>query len=100
MMIEVVRDFNLLAFEVGREAHAPGIDNIGEIKIAGRNLVQHRGKQKEVIAIDERYLDILVAGESIVEMHRGMQTREAAAQNQNPRLLAGAHKSVFSSLSS
>ena len=37
---------------------ANGIDDIGQIQIARRDLVQHRGEEEEVLAINKSHFEI------------------------------------------
>jgi hypothetical protein len=68
------------------------IHDIREIKIAGRYFVQHRSEQKEIVAIDQRDLDVGIAGQSVVEVDRCMQPREAATEYQDSSFLLFTHK--------
>src|SRR5215469_12197121 len=94
MVVETVRNGHDLPFKIDRfhfsreeidslEAFSDGIDDICEIEITGCDLVQHRRKQKEVVAVHERDLYLGIARKRIVQVNRGMQPGKAAAQNQN-----------------
>ena len=95
MVVEAVRDGHDLPVEIDR-FYFPGekidplqelsdrIDDIGEIEITGGDFVQHRRKQKEVVAIYQRDLDIGIAGQRVLEVNRRMESGETAAENQNP----------------
>src|ERR1700739_1115948 len=72
-----------------------GIDDICKIKIAGRDFMQHGGKQKEVVAVDQRNLDVGIAGQGIVEVNRRMQPGKATAENENPSFLLRYHLQNF-----
>jgi len=39
---------------------ADGADNVGQVEVARRHLVKHRGEEKEVVPVDERDLDVRV----------------------------------------
>jgi hypothetical protein len=58
---------------------AHGTHDVREIQIAGRDFVQHWSKQKEVVAIDERDFGIWIMSQSIVQVHRRVQSGETAA---------------------
>jgi hypothetical protein len=68
------------------------IDNIREIEITSRDFVQHRRKQKEVVAVHERDLDVGIACQRIVEVHHRMQPGKTATENQNPSFRLQSHK--------
>ena len=46
------------------------IDNISGIKISGSYLVQHRREQNKVLAADQRYVDVIAAGQRFIQVHR------------------------------
>src|ERR1700739_4900967 len=69
-----------------------GTDDIGEIEIAGGDFVQHRCKQKEVVAICQRDFDIGIARERVIEVHCRMQPGKTAAKNYNPSSLLRRYK--------
>jgi hypothetical protein len=49
-----------------------GIDDIREVEITGCDFVQHRRKQKEVVAVHKRNLCLRVACQRVIEVHRRM----------------------------
>src|SRR5271157_1771611 len=94
MMVEAVGNGDALvgkinAFHFAREEihslehSAHRIDDSGEVQVTGRHLVQHRGEEKEILAVNERNLDIGLASERLFEFHGGIKAREAAAENQD-----------------
>src|SRR5215469_11802527 len=102
MVVEAVRDGHDLPLKIDRfhfagkeidplQKFSDGIDDIGEIEIAGGDFVQHRGKQKEVVTIYQRDFDIGIAGERVIEVHRRMQSGKTTAENQNPSFLLQSH---------
>src|SRR5215469_2894321 len=103
MVIETVRDGHELPLEIDRfhfsgeeidslQEFSDGIDDIREIEIASRDFVQHRRKQKEVVAVHERDLYFGIACQRIVQVNRRMQPGKTAAENQNPSFLLRSHK--------
>ena len=95
MVVETMRDGHDLPFEIDRfhfsreeidslQEFSDGIDDICEIEITGCDLMQHRRKQKEVVAIYQRDLDIGIAGQRVLKVNRRMESGETAAENQNP----------------
>ena len=47
-----------------------GLTILGQIEIARRNFVKHRGKQEEIILADERHFEIGIAAS--FELERGV----------------------------
>src|SRR6516225_2258562 len=105
MMIEAMRDNNLLAGKVygfdfaSEEVHplehlAHGIDDGGEVEVARRHLVQHGREQEKVLPVDERHLDIRIASQRFLLLHGGVQTGESTAQNQDAFGLVDTHSSL------
>ena len=62
------------------EQFADRTDDMCNIQIAGRNLVEHRCEEKEILAVDERDLDVFVARKCLVEVQGRIQPAEAAAE--------------------
>ena len=56
-------------------------DDMRNIEVAGGDLVQHRRKEKEVLAIYERDLDIRVSRKGFVEVQRSVESAKAAAED-------------------
>ena len=92
MTIKTMRDKNALFFEVDgfnfafKEIHLPqklanGIHDVREVKVSSSDLVQHRSKQKEVLAIDEGDLDIRVLVQLLLESERRVEAAETTTQN-------------------
>jgi hypothetical protein len=50
-------------------------------KIAGGYFVQHRREQNEVLAANQRDLDVVATGQRLVEMLRCVKSAESAARN-------------------
>ena len=67
-------------------------DDIGDIEIARRDLVQHRGEEEKVIAIDESHVQVVSLRKRSFEFQRGIHAAKPATQNQHSWLPAR-HKS-------
>ena len=65
-----------------------GIDDVGQIEIARRDLVQHRREEEEVVATDERHLEVREL--AFLEFQRGIKPAEAAAENENASFVSHA----------
>src|SRR5215813_6865562 len=98
VVVEAVRDghnlpLEIYRFHLSREKVDPfqelshRIDDIREIEIAGGDFVKHGSKQKKVVAINQRDLDVGIAGQRIVQMNRRMLPGKTAAENENPSFL-------------
>src|SRR5215469_7203931 len=98
MVVETVRYGHDLPFKIDRfdfsseeidslQELSHGIDDIREIEITGCDLVQHRRKQKKVVAVHERDLYLGIACQRVIEVNRRLQPGETAAENQNPSFL-------------
>src|ERR1043166_3624308 len=59
------------------------VNDLSEVEVAGGDFVQHRRKEKEVVAIDNRDVDIRRVGERLFEVKRRVHTAETAAEDQN-----------------
>src|SRR5437870_10011519 len=57
------------------------IHDVSRIKIAGGDLMQHRRKQNEILATDQRHLYIRSAREPFVEVHCRVKPSKSAAGN-------------------
>jgi len=79
MMIKSMRNRHQLPLQIdrldlpGKETDslkqlAHGVHDIAQIEIAGGDLVQHRSEEKKVVAVHQRYLDIGIAGQCVVEV--------------------------------
>src|SRR5438046_5991306 len=64
---------------------ANGINDIRQVKIACRDLVQHWCKQKEGFAIYDSYLK--PRGSALLKLQGRIETTEAAAENEDTRLI-------------
>src|SRR4051812_45322610 len=67
---------------------ANGIDDVREVKVAGSDLVQHGGKEKEVLTIHERDLDIRILVQLPLEFEGRVEAAETSTQNENAMLCA------------
>ena len=47
--------------------------------------MQHRREENEVLATDQRYLNVVAAGQRFVQVHRRAQSGESASGNDNYR---------------
>ena len=95
MPIEAVRDNDLFFVDVDlvhvatEKIHvtnhfADGIHDIGQIQIAGRDLMQHRCKQEEVLAIHDYDFEARIP--ALLELQRSVKSAEAAAKNEDTNL--------------
>ena len=66
------------------EEFAQRADDIGQVEIARRHLVEHRGEEEEIFLSDEGDFDVGVA--ALFEFERGVEAAEAAAENENTGL--------------
>src|SRR5262245_33045752 len=96
VVIEAMRNNDLLFLEVNllhfaaEEIHAANhlanrINDIGQIQIARRDLVQHRSKEKKVLAINDRDFKARIV--ALLEFQRGIKSAEATAENEDTRLV-------------
>src|ERR1700747_918498 len=94
--MEAVRNHHLLALDVDlvhvatEKIHAAdhlanGINDVGQIQIARRDLVQHRSKEKKVLAINDRDFKARII--ALLEFQRGIKSAKAAAENEDTRLV-------------
>src|SRR6478735_4118132 len=58
-----------------------GIHDVARIKIARCDLMQHRRKENEILATDQRHFHIRAASEPFVEVHCRVQPGKSAAGN-------------------
>src|SRR3974390_1628759 len=63
------------------------VNDICNVKIAGRNLVQHRRKQKKVFAIDQRDLNVWPRRELSIQFESRVDPRKTSTKNDNPMTL-------------
>src|SRR5690348_5246804 len=96
MMTAVVRHRDALLMEIDRfdgtdeEPRAlhelsQRIDDVHDVEIAGRDLVQHRCEEKEVVSTDERHLERPCGVAEPLELSRGSEAAEASAKNHDAR---------------
>jgi len=57
-------------------------DDMRDVEVTRRDLVQHRRKEKEILAVDERDLDTWVAGERFIEIQCRIKPAKATAENE------------------
>jgi hypothetical protein len=57
------------------------INDVARIKISGCDLVQHRRKENEILATDQRHVYVRTAGEPFVEVYRRVKPGKPAAGN-------------------
>jgi hypothetical protein len=57
------------------------IDDVARIKISGCDLMQHRRKENEILATDQRHLYVRTASQPFVEVHCRVKPGEPAAGN-------------------
>ena len=65
------------------EQFSDGADDMRNVQIARRHFVQHWGKEKEILAVDEGDLDILIASQGLFEIEGRVQPAKTASKNQN-----------------
>src|ERR1700751_974854 len=58
-----------------------GINDVARIQIAGSDLVQHRGKENEILATDQRHLHVRSTREPFVEVHCRVKPGKSATGN-------------------
>src|SRR5512140_1866027 len=97
--MEAVRNHHLLALDVdlvhvatekiyAANHLANWINDVSQIQIARRDLVQHRSKEKKVLAINDRDFKARII--ALLEFQRGIQPAKAAAENKHARLVVHA----------
>src|SRR5215470_14228250 len=95
--MEAMRNHHLLALDIDlvhvatEKIHAAdhfsdGVDDVGQIQIARRDLVQHRSKEKKVLAINHRDFKTRIV--ALLEFQSGIKSAEAAAENKDTRLVS------------
>src|SRR6516225_4457148 len=95
--MEAMRNHYLLALDVDlihvatKKIHAAdhfsdGIDDVRQIQIARRDLVQHRSKEKKVFAINDCYFEAGIV--ALLKFQRGIKSAEAATENKYTFLVA------------
>src|SRR6266436_6098830 len=62
------------------------IHNVARRKITGGNFMKHRREENEVLATDQRYLNVVVTGQTFVEILGCVKSTESAARNDHFRL--------------
>src|SRR4029453_9703951 len=75
-LLYVGRDY----FDVAKNA-AERIHDVTRIKISGCDLVQHRRKENEILATDERHLSVRPTREPFVEVHCRVKPGEPTTGN-------------------
>jgi hypothetical protein len=65
---------------------ADGIDDVRQIQVARRDLVQHRRKQEKVLAIYDRDFEARIP--AFLKLQRRIKPAEASAKNEDTRLVA------------
>ena len=57
--------------------------DIGDIEVARRHFVQHRGKEEKVVAVDKGDIQVSALCKRLLEFQGGIHATEPTAQNQN-----------------
>src|SRR5262249_41670144 len=70
---------------------AHGVYDRCEVEVARGHFVEHGGEDEEVLAVDQRDLNVRVASQRFLQLHRRVKAGEATAQDQNPFWLICAH---------
>src|SRR5947209_19746648 len=60
---------------------AKRIHDVARIKISGRDLVQHRRKENEILVTDQRHLYVRSARQPFVEVHCRVKPGKSATSN-------------------
>src|ERR1700693_5142238 len=60
---------------------AHGLHDVARIEVAGNHLGQKRRKQEIVVLADEHDFDVILLAEAALEVNRGLQAREAGADD-------------------
>jgi Bacterial regulatory helix-turn-helix protein, lysR family len=61
------------------------IDDVGQVQIAGRDLVQHRREEKEVFPVHYGHVESRIA--AFFKLQRGIKAAKSAAENQDASFL-------------
>ena len=69
-------------------------DDIGDIEVARRDFMQHRGEEEKVVAVDEGHVQVSASCQCVFEFQRDIHPAESTPQNQYPRLLVRHKPSV------
>jgi hypothetical protein len=72
---------------------AHGVHDVGDVEVARRDLMQHGSEEKEVVFVDDGDLDVRVVPETAIELDRGVDATEPAADDQDPLALRDWHVS-------
>ena len=64
-----------------------GINDVGRIKIAGCDLMQHRREQNEILPTNQRHFHVWSSRQTFVKMGCRIQPGESAASNDDLRLV-------------
>src|SRR5688572_3640347 len=94
MLALAMRDFDFVGVEVDRfdiadkklrslQKLADRIQDVGRVEVAGGYFMQHWSKEKEIVAVHQRYLDIRIRTELFFQFSGGVETAEAAAEDHN-----------------
>src|SRR5262249_40943587 len=59
------------------------IDDRAELEVAGGHLVQHWGEEKEVVAGDERHLEVVTPGDDLLELEGGIDAAESTTEDED-----------------
>src|SRR5262249_61825454 len=97
MPIKSMRDDNLFFVDVDlvdistEKIHAADhfsdrIDDVGQVQIPRRDLVQHRSEEKKVLAINDRDFEAQIV--TLLEFQRSIKSAEAATENNHASLVA------------
>src|SRR6266704_2590603 len=96
MTVEAVRNRHALLFDIDlvyvaakkidvADHLADGIDDVGQVQIAGRDFVQHRREQKKVFTVYDRNFKARILPS--FKFERGVKSAEAAAEDEHPCLM-------------
>ena len=67
------------------------INDVAWRKVTGRHFVQHRSEENEILATDQRDLDVCSLRNRAIELLRRIQTRKSAAGNDYSGFFTGVH---------
>ena len=60
-----------------------GTDDVGDVHVAGCDLVQHGSEEKEVVTADERHVDVFAMAEPPLELTGRFNAAKSAAEHDN-----------------
>ena len=74
-----------------RDELADRVDDVRDVEVARRDLVEHRREEEEVVPVDDRDVDVREAEEPLVELQGRVDAAEAAADDHDLSAGIGGH---------